>query len=199
MNAIKPPGWFWVVSVLGLLWNLVGLSMFYMQMAMTPEAAAALPPEQQQIHAAMPTVAYAFFGIAVIAGVLGSLGLLLRRRWAAPLLLRLARFPLEVDQQPRFRCAQHLTQVQIAVHALHGDLGGLQLAEPLLETALATHAGTLGASAGCVGYPLGPQGLRREVPRILECSDYGVQEPAALSTDPKCTGVDSIQLRPAQR
>ena len=87
MNAIKPPGWFWVVSVLGLLWHLVGLSMFYMQMAMTPEAAAALPPEQQQIHAAMPTVAYAFFGIAVIAGVLGSLGLLLRRRWAAPLLL----------------------------------------------------------------------------------------------------------------
>jgi len=81
------PTWFWVVAVLGLLWNLIGLSMFYMQTTMTAEAAAALPPEQQQIHAAMPTMAYVFFGIAVATGVLGSLGLLLKRRWAVPLLL----------------------------------------------------------------------------------------------------------------
>lgn len=81
------PTWFWVVAVLGLLWNLVGLSMFYMEMTMTPEAAAALPPEQRQIHAAMPSIAYVFFGIAVFSGVLGAIGLLLKKRWALPLLL----------------------------------------------------------------------------------------------------------------
>lgn len=87
MSAIKPPLWFWIVSVLGLLWNLIGVFMFYTQLTLTPEAVAALPPEQQRINAAMPSWVYAFFGIAVIAGALGSLGLLLRKRWAVPLLL----------------------------------------------------------------------------------------------------------------
>jgi len=87
MNAVQRPKWFTVVAVLALLWNLVGLSMFVLQVTMTPEAAAALPPEQQRINAAMPAIAHVFFGVAVASGVLGSLGLLLRRRWAVPLLL----------------------------------------------------------------------------------------------------------------
>jgi hypothetical protein len=81
------PAWFWVVSVLGLLWNLFGVAMFVMQVTMTPAAAAALPPAQQQINAAMPSIAYVFFGVAVVSGALGTIGLLLRRRWAVPLLL----------------------------------------------------------------------------------------------------------------
>ena len=50
-------------------------------------ATSALPPEQQQIHAVMPSIAYVFFGIAVFSGVLGAIGLLLKKRWALPLLL----------------------------------------------------------------------------------------------------------------
>lgn len=87
MNAIARPRWFWIVSPLALLWNLVGLLMFWKEVTLSPAATAALPPEQQQIHAAMPQWVYVFFGIAVIAGVLGAFGLLLRRRWAVPLLL----------------------------------------------------------------------------------------------------------------
>lgn len=87
MNANARPGWFWIVAVLALLWNLVGLFMFWQNLMMTPEALAALPAEQQQIHAAMPQWVYAFFGIAVIAGVLGSIALLLKKRSARPLLL----------------------------------------------------------------------------------------------------------------
>ena len=87
MNATNRPRWFWVVAVLALLWNLVGLLMFYRNVTMTPEALALLPAEQQQIHAAMPQWVFAFFGIAVFAGVLGSIALLLKRRTAVPLLL----------------------------------------------------------------------------------------------------------------
>ena len=87
MGIVKPPLWFWIVAVLAVLWNLVGLFMFYAELTLTPQAVAALPPEQQQIHAAMPSWVYVFFGIAVIAGTLGSLGLLSRKRWAVPLLL----------------------------------------------------------------------------------------------------------------
>jgi hypothetical protein len=87
MNANARPGWFWVVAVLALLWNLVGLFMFWQNVTMTPEALAMLPAEQQTIHAAMPVWVHAFFGIAVIAGVLGSIALLLKKRSAQPLLL----------------------------------------------------------------------------------------------------------------
>ena len=81
------PLWFRVVAVLALLWNLVGLFMFWQEMTLTPEAVAALPPAQQQVHAAMPQIAHVFFGIAVAAGVIGSVGLVLAKRWSVPLLL----------------------------------------------------------------------------------------------------------------
>ena len=46
-----------------------------------------MPPEQQQVNLATPGWVLVVFGIAVSAGVLGSLGLLLRQRWAVPLFL----------------------------------------------------------------------------------------------------------------
>ena len=81
------PLWSRVVAVLALLWNLVGLFMFWQEMTLTPEAVAALPAAQQQIHAAMPQLAHVFFGIAVASGVVGSVGLVLAKRWSVPLLL----------------------------------------------------------------------------------------------------------------
>jgi hypothetical protein len=81
------PWWYRAVAVVALLWNMAGLVMFWKQVTLTPEMVAALPPAQQQIRAAMPAVVDVFFGVAVGAGLLGALGLLLARRWAVPLLL----------------------------------------------------------------------------------------------------------------
>lgn len=86
-NTILRPTSYMVIAVAALLWNLIGLAMFILQVRMTPETLAALPPEQQAIHAATPSWINVLFGIAVIAGVLGSLGLLLKKRWSVPLLL----------------------------------------------------------------------------------------------------------------
>lgn len=33
-TATKPPKWFWLVSALGLAWNLLGLAAFFVQMTM---------------------------------------------------------------------------------------------------------------------------------------------------------------------
>lgn len=73
----------WIAGA-ALLWNLIGLSAFVMQLLMTPEQVAALSPGDRAVHEATPSWLMVAFGLAVVAGVLGSVGLLLRRRWAVP-------------------------------------------------------------------------------------------------------------------
>ena len=75
-----------VVALTALLWNLFGLLVFVLQLAMTPEQRSALPIEQQQINAAMPAWVLLVFGVATIAGTAGSIALLFARRWAVPML-----------------------------------------------------------------------------------------------------------------
>lgn len=75
------PTWFKVVSVVALLWNLLGVAAFAADLMITPAAIAAMPPEHQALYA-RPMWSVAGTGIAVLGGALGCLGLLLRRRWA---------------------------------------------------------------------------------------------------------------------
>lgn len=75
------PAWFKVVSVVALLWNLLGCAAFAADMMVSPAAIAAMPPEHQALYA-RPMWSVAATGVAVFAGALGCVGLLLRRRWA---------------------------------------------------------------------------------------------------------------------
>jgi hypothetical protein len=87
MNAplvAKPPAWFWIVAVLALLWNLFGLAMFYMQYTASPEQLAQLPEAQRNLQEALPGWVWVVNGIATIAGTLGALLLLVRKRLALP-------------------------------------------------------------------------------------------------------------------
>jgi len=85
-SGSKTPIWFWILGVIALLWNLMGLMAFVMQMTMTEEAMAAFPPEQQELFKNIPSFVYIFFGLAVIAGVLGCVLLLMRNKLAVPVL-----------------------------------------------------------------------------------------------------------------
>lgn len=76
-----------LVGGFGLLWNLVGLAMFAMQVSMSPDTLAAMPEAQRAVYAATPMWINIVFGIAVASGVIGSIGLLMGRRWAATALL----------------------------------------------------------------------------------------------------------------
>ena len=83
------PKWFWIVSVVLLLWNLMGLAVFGIMMSMIGNAeamtAANLNDEQQALINATPSWVNIAFAVAVIFGVLGCIALLLRRKFAITL------------------------------------------------------------------------------------------------------------------
>jgi hypothetical protein len=77
------PGWsFWIISVLILLWNIMGIAAYYTQSSMDLLKLAATDPYQARLFAEMPQWAWLAYGVAVGTGTLGALGLLLRRGWA---------------------------------------------------------------------------------------------------------------------
>ena len=81
---MSTPTWFKVVAVLALLWNLLGCLAFFSDLRISPEDLAKLPEAQQALYAARPGWAVAATALAVFGGALGSIGLLLRKRWAFP-------------------------------------------------------------------------------------------------------------------
>jgi hypothetical protein len=87
-NVIAPrPTSFWAIAIVALLWNLLGVVMFVMQVGMTPEMMAALPADQRSVYEAAPPWVNIAFGVAVFGGVLGALGLLMKKRWAVLMFL----------------------------------------------------------------------------------------------------------------
>jgi len=88
MEPIKPKTSFWIISIIALLWNLVGVVAYLGMSMMTPEMAAeGYGQEFADIFAAKPAWATGAFAIAVFAGLLGCIGLLMRKKWAAPLFI----------------------------------------------------------------------------------------------------------------
>jgi hypothetical protein len=83
----KPAIWFWVVGVLALIWNLMGVFAYITQVTMSPEALQALPDEERALYESAPSWATGAFAIAVWGGALGCLLLLLRRKLATPILI----------------------------------------------------------------------------------------------------------------
>ena len=78
----KAPTWFMVVSVILLIWNLLGVMAYISQVTMGPEALVALPDEQRQIIENTPVWATAAFAIAVNGGALGCLLLVVKSKLA---------------------------------------------------------------------------------------------------------------------
>lgn len=86
-TSVKPPVWFWVVSVIALLWNLLGV-MNYLNQAFNQVALMeAMDQAQREVFEGIPAWATAAFAIAVFSGTLASIGLLVRKKWARPLFI----------------------------------------------------------------------------------------------------------------
>ena len=78
------PRSFWVIGAVALVWNLLGLMAYLMQVTMDEATLATMSAADRAVYESMPTWVVSAFAIAVNAGVLASLLLLLRRTWAVP-------------------------------------------------------------------------------------------------------------------
>ncbi|WP_394975506.1 hypothetical protein [uncultured Croceitalea sp.] len=87
-NALnKPPTWFWVVAVIALLWNLMGVSAYLFEAFTSIEQLEQMTQEQRALFEGRPAWVTAAYAIAVFAGAIGSIALLIRKKWAKPLLV----------------------------------------------------------------------------------------------------------------
>ena len=80
----RVPAWFWVVSVLALLWEALGCYSYLRDVSMTAADMAALPEGQRRLYEAMPGWQAAVYAVAVWVGLSGAVMLLMRRAWARP-------------------------------------------------------------------------------------------------------------------
>lgn len=86
-SSVKPPTWFWAVSIIALLWNLIGV-MNYLNQAFNQVALLeSMDQAQREAFEGIPAWATAAFAIAVFSGTLASIGLLARKKWAKPLFI----------------------------------------------------------------------------------------------------------------
>ena len=81
----KPPIWFWILSIIALVWNGMGVNIYLQQAFKTESYQTMYSEEQLEIAANVPAWVTAAFAIAVFAGALGAIGLLLRKSWAVKL------------------------------------------------------------------------------------------------------------------
>lgn len=75
----KLPIWFWVIAILALVWNLIGVYQYLAMRFITPEDFAQMDATMQQLHNSTPVWVVVAFATAVFSGVLGSVLLLLRK------------------------------------------------------------------------------------------------------------------------
>lgn len=82
MTNNKTPIWFWIVAILCLLWNIMGVLSFFAHTFITEEAIALLPEKEQALYSEYPFWVTIIFAIAVFSGFFGAVGLLLKKKWA---------------------------------------------------------------------------------------------------------------------
>lgn len=87
-TPVQPaPKWYMPVAVVALLWNLLGCFAYLSDVMLTAEDVARLTDAQQAMYASRPAWSVAATAIAVWMGAAGSVGLIMRKRWALPLLV----------------------------------------------------------------------------------------------------------------
>lgn len=80
-----PPRSFLIISIAALVWNLLGVMSYLMEVTRSPEALAQMPEAERLLLETLPSWVTGAFAIAVFGGVLACVALLLKKAWAVPL------------------------------------------------------------------------------------------------------------------
>lgn len=81
------PKWYLPVAIAALIWNLLGCVAYLSGVSVNPADIAKLGQVEQAVYAARTWWAVSGTAIGVWGGAAGSLGLIMRKRWAMPLLI----------------------------------------------------------------------------------------------------------------
>lgn len=90
MSASAPsptPKSFTIAAAIIALWMTIGVLALGADLATTPEQAAQLTDAQRQLRDARPSWLMVVYGIATFGGLIGAIGLLMKRAWSIPMLL----------------------------------------------------------------------------------------------------------------
>lgn len=87
-NAInKPSNWFWAIGVVALLWNLIGVFAFIVDMSMSAKDIDALDEANRYLYTHRTNLIKVAYALAVFSGAFGSIALLLRKKVATSLFI----------------------------------------------------------------------------------------------------------------
>lgn len=81
-QTVTIPKVYWIVAGVALVWNLMGVFNFFSQVLMSEETLAAMPEAEQALYNAIPTWLNVIFGLAVFSGLIGCIGLLVKKEFA---------------------------------------------------------------------------------------------------------------------
>lgn len=82
MSTTKPPVWYWIVTIVALIWNAMGVNAYLQQAYNTESYRAMYTEEQLEIASNLPSYITAAFALAVFGGLLGAIFLLVRKQFA---------------------------------------------------------------------------------------------------------------------
>lgn len=82
-----PPAWFRIVALIAVLWNAFGVFQYLSSVGLFGDPMTGMTAEQRAAAESIPPAVIGAFALGTFAGLIGSLGLLLRKRWAVPVLV----------------------------------------------------------------------------------------------------------------
>lgn len=113
------PRWFRPVAIVALLWNFLGCAAYLSDVTRDSADSTGVSAAERALHAAWPAWAVAGTALAVWFGAAGSLALVLRKRWALPVLV-ISLFGVVLQDVGFLMHADLVSQVGRAVWAMQG-------------------------------------------------------------------------------